>query len=179
MGLLGRLYYGFLATSATLIFAMVAVILLRASSELSGPYLLLFWAGAAATPVAAWYMGRASITGIDLYKIAQPRNQLPALIWTAALGDSNAVTCLHSCRERLRAEIARGSPIDELQCRAAYSVILEQIAQTLKAVSPDNVEPVNGSFEDKRLFIARLETELAVWRADYAWFEKIVDSAAP
>jgi hypothetical protein len=168
-----------MAVAAGIIFLLLAFILVRASSDLTGSLFWLFLLGVAVTPIAAWFLGRASLTGLDLYRIGCPRDGLPALVWRAAVGESEAVAELQATRDRLRAIVAQGSNADEPGCRGAYSVILERITHTLNTVGPDNVVPVSGSLEDKERFVRRLEAELTSWRADYLWFEKLVDCASP
>jgi len=160
------------------IFALLALVLSQAWTQLDDGIRWAFVTGAIVAPAAAWLFLKVVLTGVSPFPVHRPLGTTGKLLWAAALGDTQASATLQATREQLRAALDTAVPPTPEHCaglRGIYSITLTDAEQLLADVSPDNVVLSGGTPEGKATIIHRLEAEIITWRADYQWFEHVVD----
>jgi hypothetical protein len=179
LGPVSRLYHGFLAATAILVFGPVLYILLHQWSDLGdGLFRWILVATVLGGPPLAWFLSKVVLSAFELHAVPRPQGPIGDRLWRAALGDPHAIADLQSTREHLRTVVADATAPDEAtcaNCRGVYTYTLEAGERLLTELRPPYIVPINGTLEDKQRILARLETEVLTWRADYEWFESCLD----
>ena len=169
-----------MATCACVVLGLSSLALLRGwDAFASSSDRLLFVAIAVLALLAAGFFLRILRRGRSLAAIHDSEGEITSMISAAVLGDPQAVVDLQHFREdiRKRVEVLDLLPPPlRARVRGAYSVTVTALIQALTDFGSPLVKgSTNDDGPSKETVVNRLEAELAVWKADFAWFERVED----